>query len=996
MYRFLFFCLCWIFCSQLQAQVCFQRADPLITSYDSSSVTLHWSRWGSAVGVQIEYGLDGFNPGSGTRLQTTQSSITLTGLHSDTTYNVYLRDSCGPGVVSSWSNPLYVKLPSDTVINGLGKEVFAANELPKFWGNSGNTSNGFWKFIFPSFNSPLLAPKGLARGLYDHSDSINSGYAFSDAEIFLGKSLLSTPYFRLDSLQNPYLRFWMFRYDTVSPAGPYPLRVFAESGGQLIKILDYTGNSRYWKHFGLELDSLTSDTIRLIFEHERGSGFGQRADVLLDDVEVMNKPSCSMPNLEAVQNVSAHQATIIAENTGSAAQKIRFTIPGLGQSIYNTTLTDTFFLGSLPPATKFQFYLKDSCASGQESEWTGPWYFTTDCAPIPAPWYEPFYNESLTCYQNFGNTPSREWKIAYQSLNPYFSADFVKDHSQVGTQSTFVTARLFSAMNYVYLQIPEIDISGLTNPHLSFYLYSLNDEWYPDTSNNKVITVEIKDSTGQWQSYYRFRGNDTNWQYHHTSLGGVPDTLQLRFKAEAFGDVFSNIVHLDDIRIDEAPSCQVPDSLSVSNLNARSANFQWKGGSGNYVVEYGKAEFRHGSGNSVVTSGNKLNLRGLQPNTHYKFYLRSICGSDTSQYSLGKLFKTPCPRVADMPEYEDFEQERFDSTSLKNCWEILASSNLTWIIGTAVGNNTTYNSTGLPNTGPLQDPDSAYNRKYLYLKSSAGAAGDSSSLVTQTYDASKYQESSLSFMYHMYGSDMGDLKVKLDTGQVFTIYSLEGQQHSSDQIPWKKAVIALDSFNIQQDFSIIFTGIRTGGVNSEMALDNIRLTDSCLFDTVTADFQVNLDTVGLGAITYRFAALDSGGSLYIWDFGDGNVDTSFTPQTLHSYTSDSLYTVSLRVQDDCNAAQRSSMDSLPVNGVGTSDYARETPELEIFPNPARQEVTISMSLTRQAVARIYSLSGQLVRQVALPQGKATVSIQDLSDGVYLVEVQEKRAKLLVR
>jgi len=224
---------------------------------------------------------------------------------------------------------------------------------------------------------------------------------------------------------------------------------------------------------------------------------------------------------------------------------------------------------------------------------------------------------------------------------------------------------------------------------------------------------------------------------------------------------------------------------------------------------------------------------------------------------------------------------------------------------------------------------------------------------------------------------------------------IKGQQQPHDYSPWKKAVIALDSFQIKGSFRVIFTGVRTTSVYSEMALDDILITDSCLFDTASAGFQTRLDTAVINAITYRFTALDSGASRYIWDFGDGQGDTTSRPEAMHSYTADSLYTVTLTVEDDCNNAQRSQSDTLTVRGISKPEFGLPPAGLEIYPNPAREAVTIQSPNPAPATVRIYSVQGRLITKVPMTGGKVTLSVRQLPAGLYLVRVRERQGRFTI-
>ncbi len=81
--------------------------DSLFTStIQATSAQLRWTEKGPATSWDIEYGLTGFTQGSGTTISGTASNpYTLNYLTVVTTYDWYVRSSCGGGNYSDWSGP---------------------------------------------------------------------------------------------------------------------------------------------------------------------------------------------------------------------------------------------------------------------------------------------------------------------------------------------------------------------------------------------------------------------------------------------------------------------------------------------------------------------------------------------------------------------------------------------------------------------------------------------------------------------------------------------------------------------------------------------------------------------------------------------------------------------------------------------------------------------------------------------------------------------------
>ena len=61
--------------------------------------------------------------------------------------------------------------------------------------------------------------------------------------------------------------------------------------------------------------------------------------------------------------------------------------------------------------------------------------------------------------------------------------------------------------------------------------------------------------------------------------------------------------------------------------------------------------------------------------------------------------------------------------------------------------------------------------------------------------------------------------------------------------------------------------------------------------------------------------------------------------------------------------------------------------MQVYPNPAVDNVTVALPADATGVVTIYNLAGQLVKSVATTDATVSVSVDDLTAGVYTVLVQ---------
>ena len=89
-------------------------------------------------------------------------------------------------------------------------------------------------------------------------------------------------------------------------------------------------------------------------------------------------------------------------------------------------------------------------------------------------------------------------------------------------------------------------------------------------------------------------------------------------------------------------TCQPVTGVSISNITAHGATISWTStGAATYEIEYGMAGFNQGLGTLVQSNTNSVTLSGLEDDSPYDVYVRSICATGVySTWSDASTFTT--------------------------------------------------------------------------------------------------------------------------------------------------------------------------------------------------------------------------------------------------------------------------------------------------------------------------------------------------------------------
>ncbi|MDA0357021.1 MAG: choice-of-anchor J domain-containing protein, partial [Bacteroidetes bacterium] len=226
---------------------------------------------------------------------------------------------------------------------------------------------------------------------------------------------------------------------------------------------------------------------------------------------------------------------------------------GVGTSTTNNPLTITGCYSN----TGYDLYVRRVCDSSY-SDWTMT-SFTTDCDAVTAfPYSHGF--ETLDCWNNASS--STPWALDD-------GTDYGPGTVTEGVSAVFFNDYDFASGSTSDLMSPWIDASTLTSPRLTFDYY--------DAGGSDTVKVLVYDGTTT-TVVYTTAGTVTPWTQIVVDLpeyGG--ETFKIGFRGTSvYG---ASNPHIDNLVLDEGPSCLPPSDFVVSDITAVGATLAWSGGS---------------------------------------------------------------------------------------------------------------------------------------------------------------------------------------------------------------------------------------------------------------------------------------------------------------------------------------------------------------------------------------------------------------------------------
>lgn len=320
----------------------------------------------------------------------------------------------------------------------------------------------------------------------------------------------------------------------------------------------------------------------------------------------------------------------------------------LGRIATVTELTGTTAsVAGLEPNTKY-YYAMRAINGNDTSVLSVTSSFITMVEPDTIPFREDF--EGYTAYDWTG----AEWatKASGGSYKFKVLTGEAYNHTAEGNQGVTVLSSGTSPYTMPYQQsfCRNVSLEAGKTYQMSVYTYRYQNVSY---DIEFVVGTSMDNLAAQWETV-RMTNNDWTKVIGYIT---VPQDGEYYMGFRSYNNEKSYLPIYDDIEFKEV-TCTSPSLINVQNIGANNAeiHFTTTYPATEIVVDTVKADVLLGRiySNDNVTAS-PVALTGLTPNTAYYYALRTINGTDTSDWSMTGEFRTTCVPVDELPFVEDFE-----------------------------------------------------------------------------------------------------------------------------------------------------------------------------------------------------------------------------------------------------------------------------------------------------------------------------------------------------
>ena len=941
---------------------------------------------GSSQYHQLSYGAPGVGAGGGTIKRFSGTSTVISGLTANTTYEAWVRDSCGPTSFSSWIGPvsfttscLAASAPWSEGFDGATWAIPSFNQAGTWPNCYDRPSLGGLMYVVgpPQFSSFNTGPSE------DHGPALNGKYVYLRriGSTNGSSGLFKTPWINLTPVGIPELTFWYHAYGSQIAS---TLLQVEDTAGVVTQVWSATGQTQTaqtdpWTEITVSLAAFANKKVRLQWIGSATTNFASQAQSAIDDIDIHQAPSCPKPLNFVASTVSSNSVTL-SWTVGSSPWVVKYGPAGFNPATSGTRVTaasNPFLVGGLTPNTAYNFYVKDSCSATQVSLWSSVVSASTTCSAVNAPTSETFQSPVWTVgtWPNIQGSISPCWSRSAGStaaaffwtvgLGPMQAFNTGPNQGVNGGKYLYTAGFGSNGTTQADATSPLINTTPLNIPMLRF-----RSHLFGTAINNLEV---FADSGTGWNSILTvLPGNQTSansaWSLHEVPLPVYAGTtVRFLFRGQKLTAGYAEI-GLDEFAVVEAPipSCSSPSALTASAITVTSAQIGFAAGGGSTRIALGPVGFTPTNA-QVVASGiaNPYPLTGLTAGTAYHVYLKDTCASaGLASAWVGPLAVTtqPCPAVS-----AAFTYSLVGGNLIMNAQNSSPTTNYWWTLVNSSG-VTVASRTGASSTIPI----SGSGTFTLTLAAANFCGSTDTTQVTVVICAPLGS----GFSYSVNGTTVSFVSLALNsTGQ---LWDFGDGNTGSGASP-------THSYAVSGPYTVLMRSYNLCGDT----ISSSQIVVTC--SKPSAEWTAQIISSGGAGMRVEFQATPWSSADAInfqWFFGDGTTGSGANPTKVYGVPG-LFYQVTLVASNICGGKDTLTK-SLTTVGL-------DEPELSgvWFPNPASAGQWITSP--SDSPIQVATMSGQMLTWMQRSEAGAMQIFvpEDCASGVYLLWQNGRAARITV-
>lgn len=509
-------------------------------------------------------------------------------------------------------------------------------------------------------------------------------YAYRQLNLTEGSYMVSFDY-KVQGSLGDFMRAWIAPASDVPTVDLHPGNI--AFGNPYVNIATYNptgwfpigerlqGNSA-WENESTDVVISNDGTYMLVFMWRNAADEFSNMPAAIDNVNI-TKLICHAVDGPNVDSLASTTAILLWSDTLNTAAT--YTVYNMADtSVVATGITDTFYhLSGLNPLSQYTFGVSADCSPTLQSP-IHTVSFTTRCTPDTLPWNENFNSTATTSIYLSQYNPC--WK----SYHLYANWVYLENNYNHDTAATGKAMRVYgynSTVDPTLVILPPFEMptsqlmvtfwmtSSDTNAYLEWGYISNPDsvgffvpmvQIYPDEIDTWEEKLVVYDAPAEGEIAFRYRNNN-------------------------YGN---GVIHIDDITVQQRPTCERPTSLSISDIlfDQSTLHIHDNDGNNSYTIDIYNSDTLV---TSFTTSDTSVVLSNLRYNTSYTVGVTPTCDDGLSYPSLFTSFRTDCTVISsdDLPWRDGFEEYSGIVTNAKHnipcMWFVGNGSPYNFLIDTA-------------------------------------------------------------------------------------------------------------------------------------------------------------------------------------------------------------------------------------------------------------------------------------------------------------------------